>query len=314
MPEATDPHLLQGIVLVTDGHPTRGQLSASVIREVFDGKYGDLPMYLHAIAMGDDPKSDWLKTYVGSHGMIGYAPTPEHVGVAFNDVIGKLHGVDAIFSAKVTIVRAGKVLSEHTHQLGVKTTRRVMTKFDINALDPEMRLRPGDVITVSSMGHTETVEVEDGTKTTIRADLWEECEAVTQADNDMNDVQELVNRGSVWQAMEHLKIASERSAPEAVRNRLRAAYRSLSSHSPEEDDEEEDEEDGKEEGDQEYAVEQDVTDGPNYRSLGACSSPLVSSVGKKSKRSGKSDRVGKFRTQSVSYMLAAASSLTGSQY
>ena len=263
----------------------------------------DRPMYLHAIAMGNDPKSKWLKTYVGAHGMIGYAPTPEHVGSAFENVIGKLHDVEAVFSAKVTVVRGGKVVSERTHQLGVKTTRRAMATFDIDFLETEMRLRPGDVITVSSMGHTDTVEVEDGHSKMTRTDLWKESEVVARAEAELNDVQELVESGSSWEAMNRLKIASERSGPEAVRDRLKAAYRSLSSHSHEEEGEEEEEE------------EQDAIDAATYRSLCAGVPLSKRSVGnKKSKKAGGKGGSKKSRTDSSSLKLASASSLTSSQY
>lgn len=307
--DSKDPNVLLGLVLMTDGEPSVGNCSASAIRSLLDVYRRDRPLYLHAIAMGNNPKSDWLKTYVGKDGMVGYAPTPEHVGNAFKDVIGKLQGIDAIFYAKVTVLRNSKVVNERTHQLGVKTPRKVMAKFDIAFLEPEMRLQPGDVIVVSSMGHTETFDVDDGSLLMTRGDLWDEYKMTSQVDADLNEAQDLAESGSVSNAMKRVETIAARPGPEAVRNRSMAVFRSLVSQTTEESEEEHEEEDEEEEDEEEdEEKESNESDGPMYRSLSA------GMPSRKKKNVGKDGVAKKARTDNLSAGLAVVSSVTSSQY
>lgn len=219
---------VMSLILMTDGIASEGNTDAAAVRSLLHKHRTDKPVYLHSIAMGNEPSSEWLKTYVGDDGLVGHAATLEHVGRAFKDVIGELNGVQAILSAKVVVSRNGKVVSERTHQLGVKTERKTASTFNITFDKPGMRIKAGDVITVTSMGKTETVEVQSGVPmVTLRSDLWKENDVSSTVGRIIDEVQELANCGSLQQAMELLKVACETPCPQAVHNRTLKAYRSL---------------------------------------------------------------------------------------
>ena len=222
----TDPSVLRGLILMTDGQASRGMIDASNVRHLFQCYRGNDPIYMHAIAMGNSPRADWLDTYVGNDGMVGYASTLEHVGEAFERVIGKLHGIDAIFSAKVTVEREGKVIAEKTHQLGMKSSKKQTATFRVSLDDLDTYLQNDDVVSVTSMGETVTLQV--GKDQAMRLDLWEEADLISSVEEEITRIKNIAKIESIEEAVSRMKIVSEKEGPAAVRERTLAAYRSLS--------------------------------------------------------------------------------------
>ena len=253
------------VILMTDGMPTLGLQSASEIRDMLVDQRGDRPVQFHTIAMGGEPRAEWLKTYIGSDGVMGYAPTLEHVGEAFEKVAGTLNAAHAIFAARVSVTRRGEILHNKVHQLGFKSTTKEMTQFHVgpSLTSAGLELEIGDVVKVVSMGEEESVTVGTDAFST-RTDLWNESDLQARVDSELLEAEHIVyHTGSIEDAIRRLQVATDEKTPRAVRALKEAVYRSLSASQKRAQghDDEEDGEDGE-------GHDSDADQGPTYHSLG----------------------------------------------